>query len=87
MTLAELQRIKQWHVAHRAARPVEYHLWDGMLTLWLMGWVGWIPAVAVGPVWCLPLCMLGMAAPRLYVGWRLNAHRNQRVRCDWAPRR
>ena len=28
MTLQELQRIKQWHVAHRADHPLEYHLWD-----------------------------------------------------------
>jgi hypothetical protein len=25
MKLAELQRIGQWHVAHRADHPVEYH--------------------------------------------------------------
>ena len=46
MTLDELQRIKQWHVDHRSDHPVEYHLWDAMLTLWLMGWVGWLPAFA-----------------------------------------
>ncbi len=43
MTLNELQRIKQWHVHHRQDHPLEYHLWDAMLTLWLMGWVGWLP--------------------------------------------
>ena len=45
MTLNELQRIKQWHVAHRADHPVEYHLWDAMLTLWVMGWVGFLAVV------------------------------------------
>ena len=28
MTLEELQRIKQWHVDHKADHPLEYHLWD-----------------------------------------------------------
>lgn len=37
MTLTELHRIKLWHVAHRRDRPLEYHLWDAILTLWLMG--------------------------------------------------
>jgi hypothetical protein len=83
MTLDELQRIKRWHVAHRADHPVEYHLWDAMLTLWLMGWVGWLPAFAFGAVWATPLCMLAMFAPTLYVAWRVRAHRTRRLRCDW----
>ena len=36
MTLNELQRIKQWHVAHKADHPLEYHLWDLVLTLWVL---------------------------------------------------
>lgn len=84
MTLDELQRIKQWHVAHRADHPVEYHLWDAVLTLWLMGWVGWLPALAFGAAWATPLCMTAMFAPSLYVAWRAKAHRARKLRCDWA---
>jgi hypothetical protein len=83
MTLNELQRIKQWHVAHRREHPVEYHLWDAMLTLWMMGWVGWLPAYALGQFWGMPLCALAMAAPSVYVAWRIKAHREHRLRCDW----
>jgi len=83
MTLDELQRIKKWHVAHRRDRPIEYHLWDLMLTLWVMGWVGWLPAYALDKMWTLPLCALGIAAPSLYAMWRLKAHRARKVRCDW----
>jgi len=83
MTLTELQRIKQWHVHHREDHPFEYHLLDGVLTLWLMGWVGWLPALAFGQVMVLPLCLLGMALPGLYVTWRLRADTRQRLRCDW----
>ena len=86
MNLNELQRIKQWHVNHRSDHPVEYHLWDGMLTLWLMGWVGWVPAFAFDALWVMPLCMLAMAAPRLYVTWRVRAHQARRLRCDWLAR-
>ena len=55
-----------------------------MLTLWLMGWVGWLPAFAFEAVWATPLCMLAMFAPTLYVTWRVKAHRMRRLRCDWA---
>jgi hypothetical protein len=83
MQISELQRIKQWHVAHRREHPVEYHLWDLMLTLWVMGWVGWLPVFAFGAIWAAPLCLAAISAPTLYVAWRERAHSRQRVRCDW----
>ena len=86
MTLDELQRIKQWHVAHRAEHPVECHLWDAMLTLWLAGWIGWLPAYALDQLWSTPLCVLATFAPSLYVGWRMRAHRAHKLRCDWLLR-
>ena len=87
MTLAELQRIKQWHLAHRRDHPVEYQIWDAMLTVWLMGWVGWLPAFTFDALWAAPLLVLGMSAPTLYVGWRMRAHRARRLRCDWLAAR
>jgi hypothetical protein len=90
MTLDELQRIKRWHVAHRLDHPVEYQAWDAMLTLWVVGWVGWLPACAFGAQWSVPFCALAAAAPSMYVAWRAKAHRAGRLRCDWivaAPRR
>ncbi|WP_041675624.1 hypothetical protein [Ramlibacter tataouinensis] len=83
MTLAELHRIKQWQLAHRRDHPLEYHCWDGVLTLWLMGWIGWLPALALDQLWALPLCLLGAASPNLYVAWRASAHQRRRLRCDW----
>ncbi len=84
MTLAEIQRIRQWHVAHRSDHPIEYHLWDAVLTLWLLGWVGWLPAFATGDaVWAAPLFLVGMHAPSAYTRWRARAHERQRLRCDW----
>ena len=83
MSLAELQRIKQWHLRHRSDHPVENHLWDMMLTLWLAGWVGWIPAFAFDALWAAPVLAVAMSAPTLYASWRLRAHRAHRLRCDW----
>ena len=83
MNLETLQRIKKWHVAHQSDHPVEYHTWDAMLTLWLVGWVGWIPAFTFDALWAAPLLALAMAAPSLYVMWRVRAHRAKRLRCDW----
>lgn len=84
MTLDDLHRIKKWHVAHRHTNPVEYQIWDTMLMLWVVGWVGWVPVYACNFIWGLPLCVLGMAAPSLYVSLRLKAHRAKRLRCDWS---
>lgn len=84
MPLAELQRIKQWHLRHRSDHPLECQLWDMMLTLWVMGWVGWIPAFAFDALWAAPFLAMAMSAPTLYVTWRVRAHRARRLRCDWA---
>ena len=83
MPLAELQRIKQWHIRHRHNHPLESQLWDAMLTLWVMGWVGWLPVYALHKLWAIPLCILAIAAPGLYAAWRTRAHRARRLRCDW----
>lgn len=83
LTLSQLQRIKKWHVAHKAEHPLEYQLLDMVLMLWVMGWVGWLPALAFeAPLALLP-CAIAMLLPQLYVRWRIQAHLAQRLRCDW----
>jgi hypothetical protein len=83
MDLDALQRIKRWHLRHQNEHPVEYRAWDTMLTLWLVGWVGWIPAFAFDALWAAPLLALAMSAPSLYVHLREKAHKARRLRCDW----
>jgi hypothetical protein len=39
--------------------------------------------VALDEAWTLPLCVMSMMAPSLYVMWRNHAHLSQKVRCDW----
>jgi hypothetical protein len=83
ITLAQLQRVKDWREAQRAAHPLECQAWEAVLTVWLMGWMGWLPAYTFDEVWAYPLCVLGTLAPRLYVYARARAHVSQRLRCDW----
>ena len=83
ITLAQMESVKNWHAAHRRAFSVEREVWEAVLTAWLIGWIGWMPAYALEATWAYPLCLLSMFAPRLYVNWRARAHRLQRLRCDW----
>jgi hypothetical protein len=83
MRVDELERIKRWHVAHRREHPLEHRLWDGVLTLWLMGWVGCMPVMILQTLWLLPVCLAGIWTPGLYVRWRQRVHAAQRLRCDW----
>jgi hypothetical protein len=83
MTLNQLVVLKQWHLAHRQERPVEFHAWEAVLTLWLFGWLA-APAALL--LWRLPglvLCIALMLAPRAYVELRRDLHRRRRLRCDW----
>lgn len=83
MDLDTLQRIKRWHVRHQHQHPVECRAWDAMLTLWVVGWVGWIPAFTFDAVWAGPLLAFAMSAPTMYVALREKAHKARRLRCDW----
>lgn len=83
LTLQQLQRLKNWHVAQRGTHALEYEVWNWVLTVWVMGWVGSLPALTFGEPWALPLCLLGVLAPQLYVHVRARAHVTGRLRCDW----
>jgi hypothetical protein len=83
LTLGQLQKLKDWHVAQRGTHRVEYEVWNAVLTVWLMGWIGCVPALTFDAAWALPLCLLGALAPQLYVQARARAHRAGRLRCDW----
>ena len=63
--------------------PIEYQLWDAVLTLWVLGWMGWVPALAMDALWALPLCLAGIWVPAFYVHWRERAHAAHRLRCEW----
>ena len=83
MNLAQLSSIKAWMVAHRVVHPVEYHAWDAVLTLWLMGWMGAPAGLLLDDPWAVLACVALFFVPPGY--WRLRGrlHRQRRVRCDW----
>jgi hypothetical protein len=83
-TIARLQRIKKWHVIHKDDYPLEYQIWDAILTFWVMGWIAWLPALTLDALWAFPFCVLCVCLPSLYVRLRLSAHQAMRLRCDWA---
>jgi hypothetical protein len=83
MTLNQLRDLKRWHVSHRRDHPLEYQVFDVVLTLWLLGWVGAVPALLLQQAALLPLCLLGSLAPEVYRWLRVRLHRSARLRCDW----
>ncbi len=84
LRLSQLTRVRAWMVAHKRERPLEYHSWDAVMTLWVMGATGWLPAVVLGDAWWgVPLCLLGFWMPTHYARWRARAHAAGRLRCDW----
>jgi hypothetical protein len=85
VTLRQMSLLKRWHVAHRDRVPLEYHAWDVVLTLWVMGWMGVPPALLLHWGWAVLACLLLHLAPGGYVGLRRRLHRLGRLRCDWLP--
>lgn len=81
--LSQLHHISRWHLEHALDHPVEHQMWDAVLASWLMGWLGWLPTWILDAWWASVPCLLGMLAPRLYVGWRARAKALNRLRCDW----
>ncbi len=85
MRLSELQTIRHQMLQLKATQPLEYHTWDAVLTIWLMGCVGSLGIVAL-ELWHLAfLTAPAIVLPDAYLRWRRRAHARQRVRCDWLP--
>lgn len=83
MNVQQMSILKRWFVAHRDSSPLEYHTWDAMLTLWLLGWMGVPPALLLHWLWGVALCVPLFFAPALYVRLRCRLHRRGALRCDW----
>ena len=83
LALSQLLLINQWHKSYADAHPVECQVWDAVLTVWVMGWIAWLPALIFDTVWVYPLCLLGLMAPKMYVRLRGTAQRCGALRCEW----
>ena len=82
MTLQQFHSLKDWHHGH-GRHPVEKNIWDTVLTLWLMGWVGAPTAFLLHAGWAEAACLSVMFLPGLYVTLRRRLHRAGWLRCDW----
>lgn len=85
MNVSQMSRIKRWQLEHRREAPLEYHAWDMMLTLWVLGWMGVAPALLLHWTWMVAACVPAFFAPSMYVRLRERLHDSGRLRCDWLP--
>ena len=83
MTLHQYHELKVWHARQGRRHPVEKAIWDTVLTLWLMGWVGGPAAYVLDRPWAEAACLAAVFLPGLYVAVRRRLHRTHRLRCDW----
>lgn len=83
MTLAQMTTMKAWMDAHRWDAPLEYHTYDGVLTLWLMGWFGAPASFMLDIDWALLACVALFFVPAAYLRLRRHLHLRRRLRCDW----
>ena len=83
MTLDQLQDLKTWHQRHMRDQPLEKHLFDLVMTFWIVGWVGGPVTLLVHARWILPLCAMLVFLPGRYVWLRRRLHRGGLLRCDW----
>jgi hypothetical protein len=83
MTLQQFQELRLWHLRQGRRHPVEKALWDLVLTVWLLGWVGAPTAFLLHLGWAEAACLAVLFLPGLYVGARRRLHNQRRLRCDW----
>ena len=83
MTLHQFYTLKQWHARHWRDHPFEKNLWEGVLTLWVIGWVGGAVSLLLTLPWLELTCLALLFLPGAYVALRARWHRQGRLRCDW----
>jgi hypothetical protein len=83
MTLDQLHDLKLWHQRHLLERPIEKHVWDAVLTFWMIGWVGGPASFLIHLRWALVVCLALLFLPGAYVALRRRLHRRRLLRCDW----
>ena len=83
MNLDQFQELKQWHNRHVREQPLEKHVWDIVLTFWLVGWVGAPAAFLIHAGWALVVCGALLFLPGAYVAVRRRLHVSGLLRCDW----
>jgi hypothetical protein len=83
MKLDQFQNLRLWHLRHQRDHPLEGLIWNTILTLWMVGWVGSPTALLLH--WDVAALVGGALVfmPGSYVALRRALHRRGRLRCDW----
>ena len=82
MTLDQFQELRLWHL-HHGNRPVEGVVWNGVVTLWMMAWVGTPAALLLGWDEVVVAGLALLFLPSAYVAVRRQLHRRGLLRCEW----
>lgn len=82
MRLQEFHALKVWHRQH-GRHPVERIVWDTVLTIWMLGWIGVPTSLLLDAGWAETACLGVLFLPGLYVALRRRLHRKRVLRCDW----
>ena len=83
MTLHQFQELKLWHQRQGHRHSIERALWDTVLTLWMLGWIGIPTTFLLHSGWAEAACFGVLFLPNLYVAVRRRLHNKRRLRCDW----
>ena len=83
MTLEQFHSLKVWHQTHSRERPFERNAWNGVLLLWIGGWVGAPAALLLGAFGWAVVGFGLLFLPGAYVQLRKRLHRQRLLRCDW----
>ena len=83
MTLEQFNDLRLWHLRHMREQPLEKHIWDIVLTIWLAGCVGEPTALLTHAQWAFVLCFALIFLPGSYVRLRRRLHLARVLRCDW----
>ncbi|MBV8501508.1 MAG: hypothetical protein JO006_07305 [Paucibacter sp.] len=83
MDLAQMARIRHWLRLHGARHPAELWIWDLICIAWVAAWLAIPLSVILGRDELMPLSLLALVLPALYVAWRSRLHRRGKLRCDW----
>ena len=83
MSLDQLQELRLWHLRQGHRHRAEKWLWDAVLTVWLIGWVGAPTAFMLHVGWAEGACLSVLFLPGGYVALRRWLHNKRRLRCDW----
>lgn len=83
MTLQQFQDLRVWHLRQGHRHPIERSLWETVVTVWLLGWIGTPTAFLLHLGWAEAACLGVLFLPGRYVALRRRLHRTRRLRCDW----